>query len=74
MFGRERTNKMKTLGISLPDRRDPAAENEHGAEHREVSRRTLLKGGGAALAGLTVLQVAGPAHAFPASAGEEARA
>ena len=33
-------------------------------EHRNVSRRTLLKGGGAALAGLS-LQVAGPAHAFP---------
>ena len=32
-------------------------------EHRDVSRRTLLKGGGAALAGLS-LQVAGPAHAF----------
>jgi DMSO/TMAO reductase YedYZ molybdopterin-dependent catalytic subunit len=30
-------------------------------EHRDVSRRTLLKGGGAALAGLSV---AGPAHAF----------
>ena len=33
-------------------------------EHREVSRRTLLKGGGATLAGLS-LQVASPAHAFP---------
>ena len=33
-------------------------------EHRDVSRRTLLKGGGAALAGLS-LQVAGPARAFP---------
>ena len=32
-------------------------------EHREVSRRTLLKGGGATLAGLS-LQVASPAHAF----------
>ncbi len=29
------------------------------------SRRTVLKGGGAALAGLTVLRVAGPAAAFP---------
>ncbi len=37
-------------------------------EHQDVSRRTLLKGGGAALAGLTVLRVAGPAHAFPAMA------
>ena len=34
-------------------------------EHQEVSRRTLLKGGGAALAGMTVLRVAGPAQAFP---------
>jgi DMSO/TMAO reductase YedYZ molybdopterin-dependent catalytic subunit len=32
-------------------------------EHHGVSRRTLLKGG-AALAGLTVLRVAGPTHAF----------
>jgi DMSO/TMAO reductase YedYZ molybdopterin-dependent catalytic subunit len=30
-----------------------------------MSRRTLLKGSGAAFAGLTVLRVAGPAHAFP---------
>ena len=30
-----------------------------------MSRRTLLKGGSAAFAGLTVLRVAGPAHAFP---------
>jgi DMSO/TMAO reductase YedYZ molybdopterin-dependent catalytic subunit len=30
----------------------------------DVSRRTLLKGSGAAFAGLTVLRVAGPAHAF----------
>ena len=36
---------------------------------QDVSRRTMLKGGGAALAGLTVLRVAGPAHAF-----EESRA
>jgi hypothetical protein len=34
-------------------------------EHQEVSRRMLLKGGSAAVAGLTVLQVAGPARAFP---------
>ena len=32
-------------------------------EH-DLSRRTLLKGGGAVLAGLSVLQVAGPAEAF----------
>jgi DMSO/TMAO reductase YedYZ molybdopterin-dependent catalytic subunit len=38
---------------------------------QEMSRRTLLKGGGTAVAGLTVLQVAGPAHAFPGHAGDE---
>jgi len=32
---------------------------------QEISRRALLKGGGAAVAGLTALQVAGPARAFP---------
>jgi DMSO/TMAO reductase YedYZ molybdopterin-dependent catalytic subunit len=41
------------------------------AAHAEVSRRTLLKGGGAALAGLGALQVSGPAHAFPGHPGEE---
>ena len=30
-----------------------------------MSRRSLLKGGGAALAGLSTVQVAGPAYAFP---------
>jgi hypothetical protein len=39
-------------------------------EHQEVSRRTLLKGGGAALAGMTVFRVAGPAQAFPGQPGE----
>jgi DMSO/TMAO reductase YedYZ molybdopterin-dependent catalytic subunit len=39
-------------------------------EHQDISRRTLLKGGAAALAGLTVLRVAGPAHAFGQSGGE----
>jgi DMSO/TMAO reductase YedYZ molybdopterin-dependent catalytic subunit len=39
-------------------------------EHRDVSRRTLLKGGGAALAGLS-LQVAGPAHAGPRESDRE---
>src|SRR4051812_6841018 len=33
-------------------------------ETRDISRRTLLKSGGAALAGLSVLQVAGPSQAF----------
>src|SRR5215207_11486506 len=36
-----------------------------------MSRRSLLKGGGAAVAGLSVMQVAGPAHAFPGGHGEE---
>jgi DMSO/TMAO reductase YedYZ molybdopterin-dependent catalytic subunit len=40
-------------------------------EIQDMDRRTLLKGGGAAFAGLTVLQVAGPAHAFPGTPGEE---
>jgi DMSO/TMAO reductase YedYZ molybdopterin-dependent catalytic subunit len=39
-------------------------------EHREVSRRSLLKGGGAALAGLS-LQVSSPAHAFPQDSDRE---
>jgi DMSO/TMAO reductase YedYZ molybdopterin-dependent catalytic subunit len=38
---------------------------------QDMSRRTLLKGGGAALAGLSALQVAGPAHAFPGEPGED---
>jgi DMSO/TMAO reductase YedYZ molybdopterin-dependent catalytic subunit len=40
-------------------------------ETHDVSRRTLLKGGGAAVAGLTVLRVAGPAQAFPGHGGEQ---
>jgi DMSO/TMAO reductase YedYZ molybdopterin-dependent catalytic subunit len=39
--------------------------------NQEMSRRSLLKGGGAAIAGLSALQVAGPAHAFPGGPGEE---
>ena len=35
-------------------------------KQKHVSRRSMLKGGGAALAGLSVMQVAGPAQAFPA--------
>jgi DMSO/TMAO reductase YedYZ molybdopterin-dependent catalytic subunit len=38
---------------------------------QDMSRRTLLKGGGAALAGLSALQLTGPAHAFPGEPGEE---
>jgi hypothetical protein len=37
----------------------------------EISRRALLKGGGAAVAGLTALQVAGPARAFPGHGADE---
>ena len=37
----------------------------------DVSRRALLKGGGAALAGLSVLQVSGPAQAFPSHGGDD---
>jgi DMSO/TMAO reductase YedYZ molybdopterin-dependent catalytic subunit len=39
-------------------------------EPRDVSRRTLLKSGGAALTGLS-LQVAAPAHGFPRESGQE---
>jgi len=48
MFGRERINKMKTPVMTdlSPDRRNHAAENEQQVEHQEISRRTLLKGGG----------------------------
>ena len=41
--------------------------------NREISRRTLLKGGGAALGGLSVLRVAGSAHAFPGHPGQRDR-
>jgi DMSO/TMAO reductase YedYZ molybdopterin-dependent catalytic subunit len=47
----------------------------HGKEqpvvNQDMSRRTLLKGGGAAVAGLSALQVAGPAHAFPGGPNDE---
>ena len=38
---------------------------------QDMSRRALLKGGGAAIAGLGAIQVSGPAHAFPGEPGEE---
>ena len=38
---------------------------------RHVSRRTMLKSGGAALAGFSVMQVAGPAEAFPGGAARD---
>ena len=40
-------------------------------ENYDLSRRTLLKGGGTALAGLTVLRLAGPARAFAGPSGDE---
>ena len=40
------------------------------ADHA-ISRRTMLKGGGTAVAGLTAMQVAGPARAFPGHPGDE---
>jgi len=38
---------------------------------QDMSRRALLKGGGAALAGLSALQVSGPAEAFPGQSDEQ---
>jgi DMSO/TMAO reductase YedYZ molybdopterin-dependent catalytic subunit len=37
----------------------------------DMSRRTLLKGGGAAVAGLSVMRLAGPAQAFPGGSDDE---
>ena len=80
MFGKEETNKMKTpmMPDSSLNSQERVAEDEqpiHGRgspmDHQNVSRRTLLKGGGAVLAGLTVLRVAGPAYALPGDSGEE---
>jgi len=81
MFERERTDKMKTPGMTdlLPCSRDDEAEVENEQpvpgrgsllDRQEISRRTLLKGG-SALAGLTVLRVAGPAHAFASEEGND---
>src|SRR5688572_26519604 len=36
-----------------------------------ISRRTLVKQGGAAMAGMSVLRLTGPAHAFQDTAGGE---
>src|SRR5919201_6839789 len=72
MFGKEETNNMKTpvMPDSSLDSQEHTAEDEQSVrgrgapmEHQGVSRRTLLKGG-AALAGLTMLRVAGPTQAF----------
>jgi DMSO/TMAO reductase YedYZ molybdopterin-dependent catalytic subunit len=48
-----------------------AQGKERPVVNQEMSRRTLLKGGGAAIAGLSAVQVAGPAHAFPGGPGEK---
>jgi DMSO/TMAO reductase YedYZ molybdopterin-dependent catalytic subunit len=40
-------------------------------ETPQMSRRTLLKDGGATLGTMTVLRVAGPAHAFPGTPGSD---
>jgi DMSO/TMAO reductase YedYZ molybdopterin-dependent catalytic subunit len=73
MFRKVETNNMKTpvMPDSSLDSQKHVAEAEQAVrgrgspmEHQGVSRRTLLKGGGAALAGLTMLRVAGPTHAF----------
>jgi hypothetical protein len=47
---------------SLPSRN--CRREDHSRENQDLSRRTLLKGGGAALAELTVLRVTGLAQAF----------
>ena len=80
MFGRVKTNKTNPPAMPKPALNTPAQavqEQQQGVrtgpslEVQDVSRRTLLKGGSAALAGLTVLQVAGPAHAFLGQSGED---
>src|SRR6266542_4257782 len=43
---------------------NPSLKRGLPMKRHDVSRRTLLKGGSAAFAGLTVLRVAGPTHAF----------
>src|SRR4051812_24962725 len=54
----------RTASGGLSEKRDPVL-------NREMSRRSLLKGGGAAIAGLSALQLTGPAHAFPGGHDEE---
>src|SRR5262245_10817154 len=80
MFGKEETRHMQTpvMPESSLDSPEHAAEDEESVrgrgarmEYQGLSRRTLLKGGSAALAGLTVLRVAGPAPTFPGHSGEE---
>ncbi len=53
------------------DAKLPAVRGTLPVETRDLSRRTFLKGAGSAVAGLTVLRVAGPAEAFPGQRGED---
>jgi DMSO/TMAO reductase YedYZ molybdopterin-dependent catalytic subunit len=68
--------EMNRLGRELQPRY-ALSEKVHSmneSNEQDLSRRALLKGGGAALAGLSglsVLQVAGPAHAFPGNSAED---
>src|SRR5262245_34265504 len=79
MLGKKEPHTIQTpmMPDASLDSQEHVAEDEQSVrgrgapmEHQGVSRRTLLKGGGAALAGLTMLRVAGPTHAFGQS-GEE---
>jgi DMSO/TMAO reductase YedYZ molybdopterin-dependent catalytic subunit len=68
--------EMNRLGRALQPRYalSEEAHSMNESNEQDLSRRALLKGGGAALAGLSglsVLQVAGPAHAFPGSSDED---
>lgn len=74
--------KLNTSGKTKIDERtivDKDASDERRAlengiprlDSRDVSRRELLKGGASMFAGLTMLSVAGPSHAFPGDSGEE---
>src|SRR5688572_26250217 len=47
------------------------SSKEAAMKQGDVSRRTMLKGGGAALAGITVMRVAGPAEAFPGHSAQD---
>src|SRR4029077_16436648 len=79
MPGKDETNRMKNppMPDSSPDGREHAAEDEQWVrgsrtpmQYQGVSRRTLLKDGVAALAGVTVLRGAGAARGCPGHSGE----